>query len=81
MSASQRHYPSTIWREQVLDVIATGVAPALAIREMVSVDAERGARQLVALDRKGRSGTFAGSANLPEIEDQIGTYICVGGNM
>lgn len=81
VTASQGHYPSTIWGESVLDAFAKGTGPEQAIKNTVMADEGRIARQLLGLDQKGRGGAFTGSANLPVIKDQVQSDLCAGGNM
>lgn len=81
VSASQGHYPSTIWGAAVLDALAEGTGLEHAVQSTVMADQGRNARQLLALDQKGCGGSFSGSENLPVIEDRIDTDICAGGNM
>lgn len=81
VSASQGHYPSTLWGENVLEAFAKGATPEHALKSTVSVDEGRSARQLLGLDQQGRGGTFTGSENLPVVKDHVQPDLCAGGNM
>jgi uncharacterized Ntn-hydrolase superfamily protein len=81
LSASQGHYPSTLWSDNVLDHLANGIEPEDAIRETVAPDPGRAVRQLLALDQNGRGAAFSGDMNVPEIAEQVKPGICAGGNM
>jgi len=81
VSASQGHYPSTLWGEGVLDAFATGAGPEQAIKDTVMADEGRSSRQLLGLDQKGRGGTFSGAANIPIIMDHVQPDLCASGNM
>lgn len=81
VSASQGHYPSTLWGEDVLDALASGLDPVRAIERTVNPDAGRGFRQLLALDRLGNSSVFTGTDNVPEVAECVRSGICAGGNM
>ncbi|MET1416421.1 DUF1028 domain-containing protein [Roseibium sp. HPY-6] len=81
VSASQGYYPSTLWGEDVLDALASGLDPDRAIELTVNPDAGRDSRQLLALDRLGNSGVFSGAENTPEVAHYVNPDICAGGNM
>lgn len=81
ISASQGHYPSTLWGEAVLDAFANGGSPEQAVKDTVMADKGRYARQLIGLDHKGRGGAFSGSANLPVVKDEVMPDLCASGNM
>ena len=49
ISASQGHYPSTLWGEAVLDVMADGTPADRAVQGTVAPDLEKQTRQLLAL--------------------------------
>ena len=81
VSASQGHYPSTLWGEEVLNALASGLDAVSAIERTVNPDAGKVSRQLLALDRTGCGGVFTGSRNLPEVAEYVTPGLCAGGNM
>lgn len=81
VSASQGYYPSTLWGEDVLDALVSGLDPASAIERTVNPDAGRDFRQLLALNQAGQAGVFSGAGNVPEVAECVRPGICAGGNM
>lgn len=81
VSASQGYYPSTLWGEDVLDALASGLDPVGAVERIVKPDAGRDFRQLLVLDQAGQGGVFSGTGNVPEVAEFITSDLCVGGNM
>lgn len=81
ISASQGYYPSTLWGEDVLDALASGLDPVSAIERTVSPDAGRDHRQLLALNQTGQSCAFSGTDNVPEVAEYVSPGLCAGGNM
>ena len=81
LSASQGHYPSTLWGEAVLDAMAKGDPADHAVRATVAPDHGKHTRQLLALDHTGNGGCFSGTENLPQIAEKIRPDICAAGNM
>ena len=65
--ASQGALPSTLWSEDVIELMSQGISASNAINNIVSKDDGREHRQISAIDTSGRSGIFSGSQNLPEI--------------
>ncbi len=81
LSASQGHYPSTVWGEEVLRAMEDGLAPEKAVQNTVSPDPGRASRQLLALNRRGLGAAFSGDQNVPAVSDAVRPNICAGGNM
>jgi len=81
ISASQGHYPSTLWGEDVLDKIAAGVAPKAAVERITAPDSGRASRQLLALNQCGEAAAFSGDANVPALSELVRPDLCAGGNM
>lgn len=81
ISASQGHYPSTLWGETVLDLMAQGNSAEAAVNATVAPDPGRETRQLLALDHTGHGGSFSGSKNLPLITELKLPNVCTAGNM
>lgn len=81
ISASQGHYPSTLWGENVLEEMAKGVEPETAVRNVVKPDPGRASRQLLGLDHSGRGAAFSGKENVPKVSDLVRPGLCAGGNM
>lgn len=63
LSASQGHAPSTLWGEQVLDLMNQGNVASTAVADVVARDIGRAWRQLTALDSNGGTGAHTGTAN------------------
>jgi len=81
LSASQGKTPSTLWGEDVLDRMRKGLSTENAVAAVVSADRGRETRQLLALDRGGRTAAFTGDENVPEVSELIFLNVVVGGNM
>lgn len=81
VSASQGHFPSTLWGEDVLDALASGLDPVRAVERTVTPDTGRDSRQLLVLDHVGNSSVFSGADNVPRIAECVTPGICAGGNM
>jgi len=81
LSASQGKTPSTLWGEDVLDGMRKGLSAKNAVAALVSADRGRETRQLLALDRGGRTAAFTGDENVSEVSELIFLNIVVGGNM
>ena len=80
VSASQGLSPSTLWGEDVLEAMRRGASAEDAVSSVVAADAGRESRQLLAIDRSGRTGVFNGARNTPVIEAVTGDAWAVGGN-
>jgi hypothetical protein len=63
MSASQGAAPSTFWGEEVLGAMRDGLDAASAADKITTADRGRDYRQLSALDLRGGTAAFTGSAN------------------
>lgn len=63
LSASQGQCPSTLWGENVIQLMEQGRDPAAAVAKTVNADAGRECRQLAALDIHGNTATFTGADN------------------
>lgn len=63
MVASQGQAPSTLWRETVVSLMASGVSAVDAVNEATAADEGREHRQLAAMDKLGRTGAFTGAQN------------------
>ncbi|MGR3513849.1 MAG: DUF1028 domain-containing protein [Paracoccaceae bacterium] len=81
ISASQGHYPSTVWGEHALAEMAAGVGPDTAVQKSVTPDPGRPSRQLLALNQRGESAAFSGDANVPAVSELVRPELCAGGNM
>nr|WP_319384308.1 DUF1028 domain-containing protein [uncultured Roseibium sp.] len=81
VSASQGYYPSTLWGEDVLNALASGLDPVSAVERTVNPDAGRDFRQLLVLNRSGNGGVFSGTGNVPAVTECVRPEICAGGNM
>lgn len=81
LSASQGHYPSTLWGETALDHMQRGAGATGAVSQTVQPDPGQGHRQLLALDAKGGSGIFTGAQNLPQVAECRQADLCAAGNM
>ncbi|MEL6102421.1 MAG: DUF1028 domain-containing protein [Pseudomonadota bacterium] len=81
ISASQGHYPSTLWGENVLDEMRSRVETDRAIKNTVAPDGGRAFRQLVALSQYGQGGAFSGQGNVAQVSHLIQADVCSAGNM
>lgn len=81
MVASQGQAPSTIWRETVLELMASDVGAEEAVARTVAPDQGREFRQLAALDRNGQTGVFTGSENGSFRGHVQGRYCIASGNI
>lgn len=75
MSASQGAAPSTLWGEDVLAVMQSGLNAAEAVKRITSADRGRAHRQLAAVDLSGNAAAFTGEKN----EDVKGSLHFPGG--
>ena len=81
ISASQGHFPSTLWGEDVLTELANRVAPEQAMQTIVSADRGRASRQLLVLNNGGSGAAFSGEDNIPAMSERVQPGLCAGGNM
>jgi uncharacterized Ntn-hydrolase superfamily protein len=81
VSASQGMSPSTLWGENVLTGMATGLSAEMAVQDVTQADKGRAYRQLTALGLTGNGAAFSGGQNLPEIADRVFPDGVVAGNM
>lgn len=81
ISASQGAAPSTLWGEDVLELMGEGLAPQTAVEQVTGRDTGRGYRQLTTLAPDGRSGAFSGADNTPVIAERMFSGGVVAGNM
>ncbi|MCC6718830.1 MAG: DUF1028 domain-containing protein [Acetobacteraceae bacterium] len=65
----------------VLDAMARGLTPELAIRGAIASDAGRGLRQVHAIDRHGRSAAWTGENCVMWCGSQSAAGVSVAGNM
>lgn len=79
--ASQGTAPSTFWRDDVLRQMHTGTSAADAVASVTGSDAGRGHRQLIALDRDGRSAGFTGTESVDYAHHLCAANLAVAGNM
>ncbi len=63
MSASQGAAPSTLWGEDVLAAMQSGLNATDAVKRVTSVDSGRAHRQLAAIDLSGVAAAFTGEMN------------------
>ncbi|MBR3371545.1 MAG: DUF1028 domain-containing protein [Rhodobacteraceae bacterium] len=81
MSASQGAAPSTMWGEDVLELMRAGTSAATAVTKVTQPDGGRHWRQLAALDRKGGTGWHTGARNTPWCGAIGETGLVVSGNL
>lgn len=75
MSGSQGAAPSTLWGEDVLIAMQSGLTAVEAVKSVTSADRGRAHRQLAAVDLSGKAAAFTGEMN----EDVKGSLIFPGG--
>lgn len=81
MSASQGHFPSVLWGEQVLADLTQHASVATVVERLVSADDGRDQRQLSALNAQGDGAIFSGGQNIPHIGECVAPNLCAAGNM
>ncbi len=81
LSASQGALPSTLWGEDVLDLMQAGQSAQAAVEAVTGCDAGRGYRQLSALDPTGRAAAFTGRDNTPDMAERLFPGGVAAGNM
>lgn len=81
MSASQGAKPSTLWGDNVLSQMASGVSAADAVNAITRADLGAAHRQLAALDLHGTGAVHTGSENGPARGSLIEPNIVVCGNL
>jgi uncharacterized Ntn-hydrolase superfamily protein len=81
LSASQGASPSTLWGENVLDLMQAGQTAQTAVEAVTSGDSGRGYRQLSALDPTGRVAAFSGRDNTPVVAERLFRNGVATGNM
>lgn len=81
MSASQGMAPSTLWGENVLDMMASGLSAKNALRAVTEPDAGRAQRQLSALPLAGPGAAFTGDENSPETGERLFEGGVAAGNL
>ena len=79
--ASQGTAPSTLWRDDVLALMAQGVAAEKAVKSTTNADAGRAHRQLISLDRRGSTGGFTGAESVTWAGHKTSSGLVVAGNM
>ena len=63
ISASQGAAPSTLWGEDILAAMQSGLTAAEAVKTITSADRGRAHRQLAAVDLSGNAAAFTGEKN------------------
>jgi len=81
LSASQGAAPSTLWGEDVLDLMKAGQTAQAAVDAVTGCDSGRSYRQLCALDLVGRGAVFSGDDNTPVIAGRTFSSGVAAGNM
>ena len=70
--ASQGTSPSTFWRDEALRAMRMGADAASALAQVVEPDTGKGFRQLLTLDREGRTAGHTGDQSLAATNAQSG---------
>lgn len=81
LSASQGSLPSTLWGNEVLALMKTGDTAQRAIDAVTQADPGRAERQLAALDPKGGTGCFTGTASIASAGARMSKNVVVAGNL
>lgn len=81
ISASQGLSPSTLWGEDVLEVMRDGTTAPAAVAHLVAADGGREERQFMAIGLDGMPCAFTGSHNHPACGEALGTDAAAAGNM
>ena len=81
ISASQGAKPSTLWGEDVIDLMASGLSAVDAVEKVVKSDADKNYRQLAALDTTGTGSAFSGVQNYSYVDQIIEPNLVLAGNI
>jgi len=81
LSASQGASASTLWGEQTLDFLESGLNARDAIDKVVNVDAGKEHRQLSCMTLDGDTFSFTGNQNTSEYFHHVENNLVVAGNM
>ena len=81
ISASQGLSPSTLWGEDVLEIMRDGTPAPVAAARLVTADEGREERQFMAIGLDGVPRAFTGSQNHPSYGEAVGTGAVAAGNM
>ena len=81
LSASQGASASTLWGEQTLDFLESGLNAKDAIDKVVNVDEGKEHRQLSCMTLNGDTYSFTGNQNTNEYFHQAENNLVVAGNM
>lgn len=79
--ASQGTSPSTLWRDAVLALMEQQQSAEKALNSVVSTDAGRDHRQVIALDLKGATAGFTGADSVPWAGHKLNPSLAFAGNM
>lgn len=79
--ASQGTAPSPFWRDDAIRAMRDGVPAGDAVFAVAGQDPGKGHRQLITLDRQGRSGGFTGGKSVPVAAHRCFGGLAVAGNM
>ena len=79
--ASQGTSPSTLWRDQALELMAQGSSAESALDSVTLPDAGRAHRQIIALDHTGSTSGFTGAESVPWAGHQLASGFACAGNM
>ncbi len=79
--ASQGTAPSTFWRDDCLRRFYAGQSAESALKEVVYGDEGRAHRQLIGLDKNGRTAGFTGAHSVPFAAHHTEPGLAVAGNM
>lgn len=81
ISASQGRAPSTLWGEDVLTAMRSGLDATAAVAAVTAADNGRAQRQLSALGPDGRGAAFTGAENVPAMGSRLFGGGVAAGNM
>lgn len=79
--ASQGTAPSPFWRDDAIRAMRDGVPAGDAVFAVAGQDPGKGHRQLITLDRQGRTGGFTGGKSVPVAAHRCFGGLAVAGNM
>ncbi len=81
LSASQGASASTLWGEQTLDFLESGLSARDTINKVVNVDEGKEHRQLSCMTLDGDTFSFTGNQNTSEYFHHVENNLVVAGNM
>ena len=81
LTASQGADPSTLWGEDILELMIDGYQPDDALNKITENDIGREKRQVAVIGNRGVGAVFSGMNNLPIVDSIVEDNLVLSGNM